>query len=82
MTDDENPTHRWTSATDRVRSSGERITDGEKFAPTEHEKSCWPNRIEALDDGSDTSTDAVSTVRSGGSSGETTTTESDTDESE
>jgi len=38
--------YRWTSETDLVRhDTGERITRGELFEPTDHERRQWPDRM-------------------------------------
>jgi hypothetical protein len=38
--------YRWTSETDLVRhDTGERITRGELFDPTDHERRQWPDRM-------------------------------------
>jgi hypothetical protein len=38
--------YRWTSETDLVRhDTGERITRGEPFEPTDHERRQWPDRM-------------------------------------
>lgn len=42
-------THRWTHSTPRVRPDGERIEQGDTFAPTAQERRVWRDRMEELD---------------------------------
>lgn len=71
MTDEsqEDPTHRWTSETDRVRADGERITAGDAFDATAHERSVWPDRIEEIEEVADDDT-CTEIIESGDREGE------------